>query len=392
MWSKLQAWWRGQPLSEAEFDAERRRLLEQTPVPVFWMLGKTGSGKTSIVRQLTHATAAEIGNGYRPQTKTAVEFDFPSPEEAVVKFLDTRGLGEAGYDPTEDIALCDARTHLIIVTARLGDQALEPVLDVLRPLRAAQPARPVLLALTCLHELYPGEQHPEPDPYTATGECAASVGDDIRRALDAQRTRFAGLVDRIVPLDFTPEAEGFAQPQFGAERLDQALIDLLPGAFRQTIHQLRDVRDQLQDLSERRAWPIILTHASLVATASASPLPWIDLPVVMGLQARMIYRLAELYGQTMNAQELMKMAGALGGQMLARFALRAPLKLFPVVGQTANAALGFAYTLSLGKACCWYFGEVRAGHVPTQAELNRVWQEKLQDATRVWQQRPPTPT
>ena len=40
--------------------AERARQF----APVVWLLGKVQSGKTSIVRELTQATTAEIGNGY----------------------------------------------------------------------------------------------------------------------------------------------------------------------------------------------------------------------------------------------------------------------------------------------------------------------------------------
>ena len=104
----------------------------------------------------------------------------------------------------------------------------------------------------------------------------------------------------------------------------------------------------------------------------------------MGLQTHLVYRLAELYGQKMESELLMKMAGAVGGRLLARFAVRAPLKFIPFLGQTANAAMAFAYTYSLGQACCWYFGEVKAGHMPTADELNTVWGEQLQSAMVAW--------
>lgn len=384
MLARLKSWLGWSPLSDAEFEAQRAQLVAKTPVPVFWMFGKTGSGKSSIIRALTGATAAEIGNGYRPQTKTSAEFDFPTADQPVVRFLDTRGLGEALYDPTEDIAAFSSRAHLVVVVARAADQALEPVLAPLKAIRASAPSRPVLLALTCLHEAYPFQQHPVPDPFVTTNPWPDTLPGELRRMLVMQQERFAGLVDRMVPIDLTPEQEGFAQPRFGQERLEQALQDLLPAAYRQTLLQLHDVREQLQGLTDRQAWPTILSYSSLAATAAATPLPWVDIPVVLGLQARMIYKLAELYGQTLRAPELLQMAGALGGQVLARFAVRAPLKFIPVLGHTANAATAFLYTLSLGKACCWYFGEIKAGHVPTQDDLNRVWQEKLHDAFAIW--------
>ena len=107
----------------------------------------------------------------------------------------------------------------------------------------------------------------------------------------------------------------------------------------------------------------------------------------MALQTRLVYLLADLYDQEMNAAMLSKMAGAVGGRLAVRFAIKAPLKLVPFVGQTANAAMAFAYTFSLGKACCWYFGEMRNGHIPTPDDLNKVWGEQMQDAMNAWKNR-----
>lgn len=384
MWSRVKSWFGFTPWRDAEFEREREKLLAHAPIPVFGLLGKTGSGKSSIVKYLTGATAAEIGNGFRPQTRIAAEFDFPDSTQPVVKFLDTRGLGEAGYDATADLHAFGDAAHLVIVTVRATDHALEPVLGPLRLIRETYPLRPVLLALTCLHEAYPQQQHPQPDPFGGEMNWPAELPGDLRRCLDAQEERFHGLVDRIVPIDFTPVEEGFAVPHFGGERLERALLEMLPSAYRQTLVMMHAVREQLQDLTERKAWPVILSYSTLAATAAAAPVPWVDIPIVLGLQSRLVYLLADLYGQPLQGKLLGQMAGALGGQLAARFAVRAPLKFLPVVGYTANAALAFAYTLSLGKACCWYFGEVRSGHVPTEAELRRVWSQELQRAVAVW--------
>ena len=70
----------------------------------------------------------------------------------------------------------------------------------------------------------------------------------------------------------------------------------------------------------------------------------------------------------------------MGTRLAVRFAVKAPLKFIPIVGQTANAAMAFAYTYSLGKACCWYFGEMKLGHIPRPEELDKVWADQLQQA------------
>jgi uncharacterized protein (DUF697 family) len=116
-------------------------------------------------------------------------------------------------------------------------------------------------------------------------------------------------------------------------------------------------------------------------------LPWVDIPAVMALQTRLVYLLADLYEQKMNVDLLLKMAGAVAGRLALRFAVKAPLKFIPVLGQTANAAMAFAYTFSLGKACCWYFSEIHHGHMPSPEDLNKVWGEQLDEAVAVWRKR-----
>jgi len=54
------------------FDQQRRDAIKAAPIPLLWLFGKTGSGKSSIIRMLTGATEAEIGNGFRPQTKSSM--------------------------------------------------------------------------------------------------------------------------------------------------------------------------------------------------------------------------------------------------------------------------------------------------------------------------------
>lgn len=399
MLNRLKSWFGLGSLSNEQFEQQRRELLKKTPVPVFWLFGKTGSGKSSIVRYLTGATQAEIGNGFRPQTRTSSQYDFPSSEQAIVRFLDTRGLGEVGYDPADDLKQFDASTHVVVVVVRVMDHALQEIIEPLRKIRAARPTRPIVLALTCLHEAYPFEQHPDPDPFDAQLTSAESPGGqvatvsqwakspELHRCLVEHEQRFAGLVDRIVPIDLTQAEDGFLQPEYGGKRLEEILIEVLPAACRQTLLHLDDIRESLQDLTEKQAMPMIIAYSSLAATAAATPLPWIDIPAVMGIQTRLIYLLADLYDQKMNAEMLLKMAGAAAGRLALRFAVKAPLKFIPFVGQTANAAMAFAYTFSLGKACCWYFGEIRNGNVPLPEELNSVWGEKLEEAIAVWRSR-----
>src|SRR5690606_17039402 len=124
-----------------------------------------------------------------------------------------------------------------------------------------KPKRPVLLVLSCLHEAYPRQQHPQPDLFESSAvdqTWPETLPPRMRQQLDAQRERFEGLVDRIVPLDITKPEEGFIPPDFGGARLKQALIELLPAAYRQSLLSLDTMLQPLRDLNERRALPYVL--------------------------------------------------------------------------------------------------------------------------------------
>jgi uncharacterized protein (DUF697 family) len=382
---RLQSLWNRRWLSEDEYRAELAAMNARRPTPLFWMLGKTGSGKTSIVRYLTGAADAEIGSGFRPQTTTSRRYDFPAPETPLLRFLDTRGLGEAGYDPAEDIERFDADAHMLIVTVRLMDHALSEMVETLRKIRTARPSRPALLVLTCVHEAYPGEQHPEPDPVDS-GRWPEQAPEDIQRSFQRQQERFATLVDRVVMVDLTRADDGYHNPTLGGQQLTNALVELLPAALRDTLVSWRDARGAFRDLMTRRAEPYILGYSVAAASAAAVPVPWVDLPVVFAIQAHLVAKLSQMHDQP-TTKELLQALGPLSARVLTRFALRELLKAVPVVGQAANAALAFSYTYAMGKACVWYLQRSRDGHVPSTESLKEIWQAEIESATRLWSER-----
>ena len=386
MWNPLKPWLATRRLSDEELARAKEELQEKTPIPVLWLLGKTGSGKSSIVRFLTGAESAEIGTGFRPQTKFSSRYDFPDASDPVMTFLDTRGLGEAGYDPTADVAtFCDT-AHVVIVTVRAMDHAVEELVTGLRQIRQVARERPVLLALTCLHDAYPGEQHPDTDPFDDSSRpLPATLPDDLRRSLERQYEQFDGLFDRAIPIDLTPPAEGFLAPDFGGDRLKQAVIDSLPAAYRHHFLRVDAVVSPLTNRDDKRSHSTIMASSSLAAAAAAVPVPWIDIPVVMGLQTHLAYKLAQLHGQPIDRQTITRVTGALGGRLALRMGIREALKFIPWVGVAANAAAAFAFTFASGMAWNWYFTKVADGHVPSEDELREIFYHQLHRAAELWQ-------
>src|SRR5262249_53762349 len=239
-----------------------------------------------------------IGKGFQPCTRFSRQYQFPSPETPLLSFLDTRGLDEPGYDPAEDLARFNHETHLVLVTVKAMDHAQENVLTHLATLRKAQPLRPVVLALTCLHEAYPQQQHPQPYPWDEKGELvpdAPPVPEGLSRSIEEQKRRFAGLVERVVAIDLTPPEEGFHEPNYGGERLRQVVLDVLPTALGQTIRTLDEATHELPDLYARHALPHIIGYSSLAAAAAPVPIPFLDPFATTGTQTRRVCRLGPRY-------------------------------------------------------------------------------------------------
>jgi len=381
-----------------EVQKQLEDLRHRLPAPVFWLFGKTQSGKTSIIKYLTGAERAEIGKGFQPCTRFSQEYDFPTAETPLLTFLDTRGLDEPGYDPSEDLARFDPRAHVILVTVKLTDHAQENILQNLKRLRQAQARRPIVLVLTCLHEVYPQQQHPQPYPFTTDGDPLPTeppLSENLLRDIAEQKRRFENLVDRVVLIDLTPAEEGFNDPDYGGERLRQVLVEVLPGALGQTLVSLDRATGELQDLYSRRAEPYILSYSALAATAGAVPVPLVDLVLLPTIQTRMVYHLAQLAGQPMTGQRFAELASALGmgllTRQLARQLFRSLFKVIPFVGQTVGAvaggAMGWAATYALGKAFCYYYKAVHQGHIPKAEDLQRYYKEQLVEAEKLWQQR-----
>lgn len=362
-----------------DLDATLAGLRARTPAPVFWLLGKTQSGKTSITRFLTGADEAVIGSGYRPCTKTSRKFQFPTPDAPLMEFLDTRGVDEPGYDPAEDIAAFDPVAHVVVVTAKATDFAQGNVRAALGPIRRATPSRPVILCVTCLNEAIPRQPHPTPYPFDksgVTGHEIPAVPEPLRRCIEEHRRAFAGLYDLCVPIDLTRPEDGFPDPAYGGPALKQALLDVLPAAYRQTLLRLAEATDALKDVHLRHAVPVILGYASLAASAGAVPIPFVDLLIIPGIQSRMVTHLAALYGQPMTAERFKEVAASLGAGLIARQAVREVVKVIPYVGSVVGAAVAWASTYALGRAFCYYYQAVCAGHVPDTQTLRKVYHEQ----------------
>ena len=309
------------PQIEAQaLQAALSRLRQGLPPPVIWLFGKVQSGKTAIIRALTGAERAQIGSGFAPCTRWAARYDFPNADFPLAVFLDTRGLGEAGYDPREDVAAFQAQAHMLLES--LSGPWIWPL------------SNSWTLSKLSSRQNHPGQSSWHKRPYitatrqTSTSMCTltpsrrgpgrATVPAQVRRALDFQRTFFADMpITRFVPLDFTLPEDGFHDPFYGREALLDALAEAHPHAVYQTLHQLPALTRELKSLHFHHAQPHIMAYACAAGAVGAAPLPMADLPIISALQLKMLHTIAAIYRQPLRLKTFLELGeyGWIGGAL-----------------------------------------------------------------------------
>ena len=149
-----------------------------------------------------------------------------------------------------------------------------------RQLKQKYPQIPCLLAVTCVHEIYPPDvdNHPDYPPKYA----------EIERAFAQIEESFAELYDRSILIDFTLEEDGYEPVFYGLSSLRDNLAELLPEAEANTIHQLldREVGDKIGNLYRDTARRYLVAFSTMAATLAAVPLPFATMPVLTALQVQ----------------------------------------------------------------------------------------------------------
>lgn len=369
-------------VSEGQVAEILEKVRAELPTTQALLVGKPQAGKSSIVRGLTGVSAEIVGQGFRPHTQHTQRYAYPSNDLPLLIFTDTVGLGDVNQDTQAiiqellgDLQQKTSSARILVLTVKINDFATDTLRQIAQQLRQQYPDIPCLLAVTCLHEVYPPNTIDHPAYPPDFGE--------VNRAFTGIREAFAGLSDRCVLIDFTLEEDGYNPVFYGLEALRDSLAELLPQAEAQAIYQLlnrEEVGKQIGNLYRDTARRYILPFAIMSATLAAVPLPFATMPVLTALQVSMVGLLGKLYGQTLTPSQAGGVVSAIAGGFLAQAIGRELVKFIPVFGSAIAASWATAYTWALGEAACVYFGDLMGGKKPDPQRIQSVMQEAFQAA------------
>jgi uncharacterized protein (DUF697 family)/GTP-binding protein EngB required for normal cell division len=368
-------------VSDAQVTEILEKVKSELPTTEALLIGKPQAGKSSIVRGLTGVSAEIVGQGFRPHTQNTERYFYPSSELPLLIFTDTVGLGDVNQDTQEiikeligDLQQETRGARVLILTVKINDFATDTLRQIAEGLRKKYPDIPCLLAVTCLHEIYPPgvENHPAyPPDYQ-----------EINRAIAATLQDFKGLYDKYVLLDFTLEEDGYNPVFYGLEAFRDDLANLLPEAEARAIYQLLDkkVGDKIGNLYRDVSRRYMLSFAIMAATLAAVPLPFATMPVLTALQVSMVGILGKVYGQNLTPSQAGGIVSTIAGGFLAQAVGRELIKFIPGFGSVIAASWAAAYTWSLGETACVYFGELMGGKKPDPEKIKVVMEEAFKEA------------
>ena len=341
--------------------------LSDQGLPTIWLLGKTGAGKSSLIQKLTGQTSAEVGNGFMPCTRTSSYFDYPQ-DHPILRFLDTRGLGEVEYDADADLSSLSQGSHALLIVARIRDAEQSTVEDALRKVRkSAKHIRKN--AIATVH----------------TGALEIADVHDRKRAINSNQERFeaawGSAIDAAV-VDLSPQIETGSLNDYGVDALKELITNKIPELSIWLSDY--DHEDAEQDNFNKLRADVLWYAATAAATDTV---PLVGLVSVPAIQGKMLHSLAQKYGIIWSKANYSEFIAALGTSFALRYAVslgaRQLGKLVPAYGQVAGTAfavtVSYASTYAIGRAACSYLYHKKANTPYGKESLSAVYEQAMSE-------------
>jgi small GTP-binding protein len=273
------------------------------------IVGPVNAGKSTLFNLMEGKDVAAVGP--IPGTTKV-------PQQRVVGpfvLIDTPGFGEVGGVDRAAIAAksaSEADAILLLIDGSAGLRQGDA--DLLRYLQGLR--RPVTVALNKIDTL---------------GRDYQKVADDASARLGV----------KVIPISAKKGTNV-------AEKLVPAIVDSLPDL---AVSLGRD----LPHLRRVMANKLVKQSSILNIAAGAEPIPFIDIPILLTTQARMVLRIAAIYGEPFTARHARELLGTIGSGLAFRYLAEQGAKLVPTGGWAVAAGIAGLGTWAIGQVAIEYF-------------------------------------
>lgn len=357
-----------------------REILVERRAPRFVLVGRRGSGKSSLVNALYGERVAEIGH-VKAQTGAPRWFTYDR-DEGQLDFLDTRGFQEAHRPEEADEAATALESILLELEKKSPDAVLflvkatevgaaidgdldetEVLLERLR--RKHGVGLPLVCVITQCDLLEPKDVTLHaPDGFDPRDlqEKRERVK-HVERLVEDQVRQRPGLRDHFVTSIGISAYQSWRED--GTRRSDQRwrVDDLVSFLFERLPQQARMelVRvARVQHLQRKMAKSLTTLVASMCAGLAATPIPVGDIGPLTSLQVALVVAIGYVSGRDPSPETAREFLGAIGVNVGIGFAFREAARalvkfIFPGAGNLVSASVAFAGTWAVGSAAIAYF-------------------------------------
>jgi len=273
------------------------------------IVGQPNTGKSTLFNKMKGQTLSPAS----PQagtTRTLVRTDF-----GPFTLVDTPGHLPSVMESGMDIA----SVIVLLIDASKGLQ--QPDRDLYETIKKLE--KPTIIAVNKVDTLQGGE-----------------AGDQFATEVAVQLDAFG-----VIPVS-AKTGENVA------EELIPAIIEASPEAALAIGRELPAYRREA-------AHRIIRNSALLGLAAGLEPIPFIDIPILLGTQVRLVLRLAALYGEPLDSADAMlharELFATLAGGIGLRFLAEQAAKAVPIGGDFVAGAIAGAATWSIGEVALEYY-------------------------------------
>ncbi len=152
-----------------------------------------------------------------------------------------------------------------------------------------------------------------------------------------------------------------------AEKLVPALVDVLPDLAVALGRELPPLRRSMAN-------KVIRQSAILNTAAGAEPIPFIDIPVLLTTQGRMVLKIAAIYGEPFTARHAKELIGTIAGGLAFRYLAQQGAKLVPAGGWAVAAGIAAVGTWAIGQVAIEYF---ESGKRLTRQQMRDMYKNSL---------------
>ncbi len=349
----------------------RATLLESRP-PALLLVGRRGSGKSSLINALFGKKIADVGH-VKAQTGRGKWYDFTS-ERGTLAILDTRGLQEGGEPAEAD----EAKTPLASIAAEVDRKPPDVIVFVVRAMDVDSAIDRDLDLLEEIARMVERTTRKTPAVICAITHCDllepknAKLGDDIEkmghvqlaeRTIDERirsRPKLAPMLAATVAISaymsFDESGATRADERWHTDELVGAVFARLPDQSRGTFARVTGVVALQDQLSQELTY----VTAALCAGIGIVPIPLADMIPITSLQIVLVAGIAYVAGRPLDVKSAAEFLSSLGVNIGAAFVLREAARalakfVFPGAGSAISGAVAFAGTVAIGAAARSYF-------------------------------------